>query len=439
MTISAENLAPCQGIISDSLELIFNENTSVFAGQNATICEGNSYTLSEATEENTTSLLWTTNGDGVFDVPSNLNATYTPGPNDISNGVVTLILSATGSPPCGGATDSIDITIIQTPEISVPNTSIVWCTENLPVTLDGIGVTNYDSILWSSSGTGSFNDNTIINPEYTPSAQDLVLGVDLTISAIPQNNCAIISETINVQFEESVIVDAGDNGLICEGENFQISNASTNAVDFIWSTNGDGVFINENTLAPTYVPGPLDINNGSVIIELTALANGNCFVNSNDDILLTITQEATSNAGPTSDVICEGEIYLLTGTASNYVTINWLTSGDGIFGDAGSLNTSYTPGPTDILNGLVTLTLEAVGDIPCNNLALSSIDLFIEEGTNVFAGEDASICFNEGFYQINDASVSPNNFQSLSWTTSGTGFFSDQLKLIQFIILVHLI
>ena len=52
-----------------------------------------------------------------------------------------------------------------------------------------------------------------------------------------------------------------------------------------------------------------------------------------DSLLLNITKEATSNAGPTTDAICEGDIYILNGVVDNSISVEWTTSGDGVFGD----------------------------------------------------------------------------------------------------------
>ncbi len=46
---------------------------------------------------------WTTAGDGSFDDPSLLHATYTPGTNDISAGQVQLTLTANAQDPCTGS------------------------------------------------------------------------------------------------------------------------------------------------------------------------------------------------------------------------------------------------------------------------------------------------------------------------------------------------
>ena len=430
LTLSAETDPPCVGNISDSVILNFEETPIVDAGQDATICEGDSYILSEANTENTTTTLWTTNGDGVFDDPLTVNTTYNPGTDDVLNGTVTLTLTGEGSPLCDDDIDTIVLTITNTPSITIPSNVISWCSDNLPLIISGVSASNYTTIEWSTDGTGTFDNNNVLNPNYNPSSNDLINGVNLSISVANGLNCPTVSETINVIFEENVSVSAGDDGIICENDTFEITNANTTASSFTWSSSGDGTFINDTTLSPIYTPGPSDINSGiAVVITLTADNNNACPGSTSDSLLLNITREATSNAGPATDTICAGDVYLLNGIVENSISVEWITSGDGVFGDDEDPNTTYTPGPNDITNGLVTLSLQAVGDAPCNNLAVSSIELFINGEITVFAGVDATICESDNFYQISDASITPPDYTSLEWTTSGTGFFDNPNSL----------
>lgn len=62
----------------------------------AEICEDETYT-SSAEAENYESLMWTSNGDGSFDDETIEMATYTPGSEDIVNGIVQLTLTAVGA------------------------------------------------------------------------------------------------------------------------------------------------------------------------------------------------------------------------------------------------------------------------------------------------------------------------------------------------------
>ncbi len=65
-----------------------------------------------------------------------------------------------------------------------------------------------------------------------------------------------------------------------------------------------------------------------------------------------------SNAGPNAE-ICANLTHQCQGSAAFYETLEWTTSGDGVFSDVTILDPVYTPGANDILNGDVILTLTA--------------------------------------------------------------------------------
>ncbi|PKO95080.1 MAG: hypothetical protein CVU14_12695, partial [Bacteroidetes bacterium HGW-Bacteroidetes-9] len=63
-----------------------------------------------------------------------------------------------------------------------------------------------------------------------------------------------------------------------------------------------------------------------------------------------------------NDTLCNASPYTLAmATATDYSGLLWTTTGDGLFDNAAALNSTYTFGPTDILNGTVTLTISATG------------------------------------------------------------------------------
>ena len=95
------------------------EDAIAFAGNDATICTGDIFTLDGATAENYETIAWTTDGDGVFDDPASLNAAYTPGVADIANVGVELCLTAYAVDTCVDATDCMNLTIWLPPEFDV--------------------------------------------------------------------------------------------------------------------------------------------------------------------------------------------------------------------------------------------------------------------------------------------------------------------------------
>lgn len=86
------------------------------AGSDASICENITYTLN-GLALNAGTTVWSSSGDGTFDDPFLLNASYTPGQGDISNGSVYLKLHAFAIDPCiYAAADEMKLTIWPLPD-----------------------------------------------------------------------------------------------------------------------------------------------------------------------------------------------------------------------------------------------------------------------------------------------------------------------------------
>ena len=110
LTLTAYGFIPGD-VVSDSMLLSFSPVPVSNAGNDTTICQDESITLS-GYAENQSSVLWTTQGDGVFDYDTSLTATYTPGTDDILNGSVQLTLTAYPVEPCNDEViDNVLITI----------------------------------------------------------------------------------------------------------------------------------------------------------------------------------------------------------------------------------------------------------------------------------------------------------------------------------------
>ena len=88
------------------------------AGSNDVICADGTYTLSGSVGGSATTLTWTTSGDGSFDDNTLAGATYTPGPNDITNGTVDLTITSNLA-PCSDASATMTLTIDPLPTFTV--------------------------------------------------------------------------------------------------------------------------------------------------------------------------------------------------------------------------------------------------------------------------------------------------------------------------------
>ena len=109
-------------------------------------------------------------------------------------------------------------------------------------------------LLWTSTGSGSFDNVNVEDPIYTLSPGDKTSGsVSFTVTA-SQPGCAADSDTMVLTIQKNPIANAGTSLQICEGESVTISSASA---QFSNSTNwtqsgGLGTFINTSSLSPTY-------------------------------------------------------------------------------------------------------------------------------------------------------------------------------------------
>ena len=122
----------------------------------------------------------------------------------------------------------------------------------------------------------------------------------------------------------------------------------------------------------------------SPIITTTYIAtvyDGNSSIT--DSITVTVHDKPTANAGPNASYPNTVLMFQVTGTATNYSSVKWLTAGDGHFSDDTILSTEYYPGISDRSNGGVLLSLQAYPVAPCSDTATDTvfIRLTSTEGT----------------------------------------------------------
>jgi hypothetical protein len=351
------------------------------AGPDDTSCEDSPYTLS-GSATNQQSVLWTTAGDGTFNNPAMLNAVYTPGPGDISGGSALLTLTAFAVSPCDDhATDDMLLSVQALPEADAGPDDMVC--EDASYTLSGFAA-NQQSVLWTTSGDGTFDDPTLLNASYSPGSGDIGQGsVTLSLTAFAVAPCDDdATDSMLLEIQELPGAGAGDDGQVCESDPYTLNGSASNYTSVLWTSAGDGTFDDPTLLNATYTPGSGDISNGSAILTLTAEAIAPCGSDASDDMTLIIQQLPTTNAGP-DDEICEGDTYTMNGAALNQASVLWTTAGDGSFDNPALLNAVYNPGAGDIANGSVLLTLTAFAIAPCGGDAVDDMLLLIQPAPEV--------------------------------------------------------
>ena len=290
--------------------LTIDQAPTANAGADGNLCNGASYTL-DGTATNHTGVLWS-GGDGTFNPSATVeDPVYSPGTNDIANGTVTLTFTA--SDGCGSTNDQITITIND--EATAQAGSDASICEGQTYTLSG-GANGHSSVLWSTSGTGSFDDATSLSATYTPSAADETAGtVTLTLTAYAVAPCTTDgTDSMVLTISPASTADAGAaTATVCYNASYTASATATNGT-ILWTSSGDGSFTSATVEDAVYTPGTNDIAAGTVTLTMTVTGTCN---NPSDNIVLTITPESTADAGDATATVCYNASYTASATASN--------------------------------------------------------------------------------------------------------------------------
>ena len=358
---------------SSTLTLTIHQVPTASAGSDDNVCAGNNYTLSGSSTNGVG--VWTTSGDGTFTNTTSANSDYTPGSTDILNSTVMLTWLVTGTAPislsCISANSSMTLTIDASPIATAgPNGDV--CVGDI-YSLSSATANSQVSVLWTTSGDGTFTNASLLNPDYIPGTNDIATGtVDLILTATGSapagSACATNSSTLNLIIHPVPTASAGTNDNVCAGNNYTLSGSSTNGTG-AWTTSGTGTFTNVSSATSDYTPSLGDITAGTVLLEWSVSGSAPSTLACNSatsSMTLTIIPGPTAFAGP-ADNICDNIPYSLSSAAAtNQVSVLWTAPlGDGTFTNTSSLNPDYTPGPGDIASGTVDLTLTVTGNSPC--------------------------------------------------------------------------
>jgi hypothetical protein len=272
-----------------------NQPPVALAGPDDTICGEHPYMITHAQASGYSGLLWTTNGQGSLTEESTLFPTYYPLAGE--TGPVVLTLTAYGESNCGNDTSQMTVWIAGMPFVNAgPDNSVC---ESRPFPVTGAFASNYQSLEWTTGGTGQFSDPHTFQPVYIPGIEDVQKGhVMLTLKATPSAPCIPLSDSMILTILKAPIVSAGPGVITCENLSITITGASASNYDnLVWNHNGQGSLTGEKTLTPVYLPGAGET--GDVLLTLTAFGEEACSDSSaGDQTWIRIYPSVISNAGP---------------------------------------------------------------------------------------------------------------------------------------------
>jgi len=418
LTLTTTGNGDCLAV-SDEVTYTFTPAPTIDAGVDQVLCENNADVSLSATLSGAGGVVWS-GGAGTYTPSANaLNITYTPTAMELAAGSVTLSVSTTGNGTCLAESDNVEITFTDAPTANAGTDQTV-CSNSPDVNLTG-SVTIATGGTWSGGfGTFSPNANSLF-ATYTPSLGEIASGtVTLTLTTTGNGNCTPSTDQITITIAPPPIVDAGVGSEVCANNaNISLSGTVTNASGGSWS-GGSGTFTPDaNDLNAVYTPSASEIATGSVTLMLTSTGNGDCIAES-DNVTYTFGSSATADAGADITTCANNANITLNGSVTIATGGVW-SGGTGTFSpSANSLNASYTPSPTEIMAGTVTLTLTTTGNGDCLPES-DDITITFTAAPTASAGSDLTVC-------ANNAEVSLNGTVSIAtggtWS-GGSGIFSD--------------
>jgi len=261
--------------------------------------------------------------------------------------------------------------VVLPPEI----TTVAWAgydaetCESEAVQIEGY-VDHYESFSWSTSGDGTFDDNLVINPVYTPGEADIAAGsVTISLTATGEDEpvtdemLLVVHQAPQLNYSEEAAICAGENYIFTEGE-------AVNYASLLWTSSGDGVFEDETAVLPVYIPGEEDIANGSVSLMLEAASEGICEGTSTSFNLMIHALPTAQISG--DQTICEGDEAMVTITLTGQAP--WMVMMEDLIDPMEIATEIYemTMTPTEPMS--MTLTSVADGN-GCMNIAEGTVTI----------------------------------------------------------------
>lgn len=146
---------------------------------------------------------------------------------------------------------------------------------------------SFQELTWLSSGDGSFDDPSVLYPNYFPGSLDHSNG-SVTITLVVVKDDKTYTDSFVINFINSPVVWAGNDTILSPDSTLLIAwSQAAYYDDLLWETTGDGMFDDPDSLHTTYYPGPEDKVNGEVSLILNAYSA--CGI-ARDTLLLKINQ-----------------------------------------------------------------------------------------------------------------------------------------------------
>jgi hypothetical protein len=175
---------------------------TAYAGEDSSVCQDTVFrVMGQVTNAKTH--IWSTSGDGLLPNPEDLWLFYFRGQQDLINGEFWVTLTAEGYEPGLEDSDSIRVEIVYRATAFAGNDTTIQANAVYQANAEA---TDFSSVMWETSGDGTFDDNTTLNAVYTPGTSDIAAGsATLTVYAAPLAPCSYTAEDNIVLTIEPVV------------------------------------------------------------------------------------------------------------------------------------------------------------------------------------------------------------------------------------------
>lgn len=380
---------------------------TVSAGADFNVCQGNTATLS----------------GGGSAISYSWDNSVTNATAFIPASTLTYTVTGTDANGCSN-TDQVVVTV-ETPYVINAGTDFNVCENISTITLSG--TTNSPTHLWTqNNGAGGMANSTALAATYSLASVDTIqTTLDFIFSAPANGVCPAIDDTLFVTLDNVPIVDAGNTPPnSCNTVPVPLAGMGANSPSYTWSTTGTGSFSPINNPNSNYNPGIGET--GIVMVYLTAAANGAC-PSQLDSAQINLVAGPTINAGPDMNVCRTGTPSItLTGSGTDFNTINWTTLGSGSWVNGTTLTPDYFFSGADASGASVSLVIDVTPLAgSCPNASDTMVVTFFDP-SSAFAGADVSVCASNPVVNLNGGATGQ---ASVDWTNGAGTYNPDNLSL----------
>ena len=404
------------GVFCSDIQMVtvtVNPLPTANAGADQTICEGISTVLGDAP----------TASGGSAPYSYNWNPATTGGSNPTATpaSTITYQLTVTDNNTCTAISD-IQVTVIPAPIANAGGNQTIC--EGSDYLLTNATATNDASISWSSAGDGTFDDNTLEKPTYSPGTNDIAIGsVQLSMTITGNAPCLTDNDFMILTIDPMPTANAGGSQTICSNQTATVSGATSSNGSIAWTEDGAGsITAGATTLTPTYTAAIGDAGNTVTLTMTVTSANSACSVTASYTVIVDPIPTATAGG---SQTICANETATVSGANSTNGTIAWTHDGAGNITNGTTLTPTYTPDATDAGN-TVTLTMT----VTSNNggcAVTATYTILVDPIPTAMAGGSQTICAN-GAATLNPGDASSTN-GTIAWTHDGAGTLTNETTL----------